>query len=715
MSNHSPQTTGQRASRPARPRTKSARSKAVKPARPSAPKATGPITATAPSPDVEALRALLADPETIVSGTSPGRSARHAEPLSAPTSATTRPVAKSRALPKPGRSASTKKQTQTKSPATAETNRERARSPRPALLDATRAQRLAREARLRERESREALARARETYEPAPRAVPTPSAPTSPTAPSIPTAEREEGAGWQRIALSPRATVRPTPSAAPIAAPAAERALAAELREARATLAIARETTLVQRDELARLREALADARNSLATRPPVAEASENAREATAELAGLRDRIALLERESEQSAAERQQLLHTIAGHEDELALRARRLESLTERFEVQEQALDQARRQWDQERRRHTEAQALLERLRGALRGVEPEATERPATVLEIVHVDPSASTASSAQDASAQTSPTSSTTLAPTPAAESAVEPSTGPAARAPIFEFWRGEQIRRNFGPVGIDGVADLLRQPLEQRATRGDEPLAILVVGRGAAAFARVLAEDLMRGETTPFVLHLADPIASDRDRRIDEDPLRDSLRPHPAPETPAALAALLSSISPAVVLCRDFLTWQAEADPWLAALEGSRARGACLVFLEETGQGEIAPSAEIATVGQRIWELLPERYTLDPKTGRSIARFRDAFARRPAAPRNGLLQRLRQHFELELCAQFGFLAEAFVSGPIAGCFDVRAARDQRFLKQIADLDERRLESGSATALHLVARVDPQPER
>lgn len=71
--------------------------------------------------------------------------------------------------------------------------------------------------------------------------------------------------------------------------------------------------------------------------------------------------------------------------------------------------------------------------------------------------------------------------------------------------------------------------------------------------------------------------------------------------------------------------------------------------------------------------------------------------------------------MREGFELELCAQFGFLAEAFVSGPIAGCFDVGNARDERFLKQIADVDERRLEAGSASALHLIARIDPEAPR
>ena len=192
---------------------------------------------------------------------------------------------------------------------------------------------------------------------------------------------------------------------------------------------------------------------------------------------------------------------------------------------------------------------------------------------------------------------------------------------------------------------------------------------------------------------------------------EEDPLRDTLQICPAPDSPEGLGFLLRTLAPAAVISRDFLTWRQDAELWLGELAAASAFGTSLLFLEETGHGEVTPSAEVAAVGERIWELLPERYTREPASGTAVESFRDAFARRPAPPRNELLRRLRQHFELELCAQFGFLAEAFVSGPIAACFDAGAARDQRFLKQIADLDERRLESGSASALHLIARVDP----
>jgi hypothetical protein len=60
---------------------------------------------------------------------------------------------------------------------------------------------------------------------------------------------------------------------------------------------------------------------------------------------------------------------------------------------------------------------------------------------------------------------------------------------------------------------------------------------------------------------------------------------------------------------------------------------------------------------------------------------------------------------------DLTDRFGYLALAFVDSPISRHFDPSAERDRRFLTQLADLDEHRIESGEVPALSFVARVDP----
>ena len=535
------------------------------------------------------------------------------------------------------------------------------------------------------------------------------------TVDSASTPEPAETPGWQRRPLvqktAPAATVplktntlataavSPAPARPnlPIPPPAAERALAAEVREAKATLAIARETTQLQREEIARLRAGLEAVQASHAAATLRTRAAGARAEEPSEQASLRGRIVALEAELERASLELVALHRTLASHQQERVERNRSLTSLQERFDIQEQALDHTRRQSEQERRRHTDAQTLLERLRATLRGVETEPPDPGSTL-----------------DTPAASAPATSISAAITPAPAEA-KASRATSAPAPIFELWLEEQVRRNFGPLGVDSTADLLREPLARRARSNGAPLAILLVGRGVGARARGLAEELVQFGSPNFVLHFADPSDATTPAGHGDDPLRGTLQRCEYPERPEVLRRLVHELAPAAIVARDFLTWQPNLDAWLVELRQANEDGTCLVLLEQTGLGQVTPSPELCAIGERIWELMPERYTRNPSSGAVVGSFTEAFAQRATPPRNQLLRRLREGFELELCAQFGFLAEAFVSGPIAGCFDAGNPRDQRFLKQIADVDERRLETGSAAALHLIARIDPAAPR
>ncbi|MFO0689757.1 MAG: hypothetical protein U0900_13700 [Myxococcota bacterium] len=805
MSNQSSQST----------QTRPARSKAAPTTRRSPARKTGaaPTTPT-PAPkkvpaaraarDLEAQRALLADPATIATGARPPAPRRATAPAAeARTAPTPSPSSKPKprrapahpsASPNPSTVAAPETPAAEHAPAIATPAAERnaaldapaaarAETPpkparpiaRTALLDATRAQRLAREARLRERDSREALARAREALEGPPTGsthrrsppsmpAPTPRAPTGsrwerhPLAPTPPTTASAASAPLANEPLALRTPPAPTVPLRP-AIPAAERALAAELREARATLAIARETTQIQRDALARLRCALAQAASAPAPAP-----IEEPTALLEKITRLSARVQELELDLAHRERERAQLIESLAASEREQAERTRRLAALQDRYDVQEQALEQARRQAELERHRHTEAQATLDRLRAALRGIEGPATTGPETVAgPATAEEPAASACAPANGAGstasvrppAATSPAATHgstpgsvapiavppiaadgTPSPTPTSGSHAAPGTtavpptvvvvhaGPGAvpaherglfRAPIFECWRESQIRRHFGPLGLETTGDLLREPLARRQRAGGPALPILLLGAGTAARARALRDDLARKGAPRFVLHVADPLSPGALELPLMSGLDEAPRSHPAPEDADELAGLLRTVSPAVIVACDFLTTQRVVEPWLEVLSGARDAGACIVLLEETGRGAVVPGEEIEAIGQRIWELLPERYTRDPVTETPVASFRESFARRVTPPRNGLLGALRSRFALELCAQFGFLAEAFVSGPIAGCFDAEAARDRRFLEQITDLDERRVEAGSTEALHLIARIDPLAPR
>ncbi len=252
----------------------------------------------------------------------------------------------------------------------------RARGP---LLNSAEARRLADDARTRQQASRAALASAQDALRGA--------------TPASQALTREAPNAWQQ-----RSLVRPSPSTRTgdsqtsafetkatdpsVEDDENERLLAlqlaarAEIRELRATLAVARHTTSGQKSEITQLRGQLALQNEFLEpsqerTRATELDNSDLQRvldEAISEQARLCDRLRLNERETDTRDAERVLLRQTLVERESEIAARRVQLDELRERFDVQDQALENARLQFERERRRNTATQELLARLRQTL-----------------------------------------------------------------------------------------------------------------------------------------------------------------------------------------------------------------------------------------------------------------------------------------------------------------------------------------------------------
>lgn len=69
----------------------------------------------------------------------------------------------------------------------------------------------------------------------------------------------------------------------------------------------------------------------------------------------------------------------------------------------------------------------------------------------------------------------------------------------------------------------------------------------------------------------------------------------------------------------------------------------------------------------------------------------------------------LLSALRSHFIFEDFTAFGHLVDRFISPEIGPNFDPEDDRDRRFIEQIANLDEAKLDAGALDPLHILARL------
>lgn len=617
---------------------------------------------------------------------------------------------------------------------------------RSTLLDAASARKLAADARKRERESRAALEATQKAL----------GVERDVTEPDTSTKTPETGSGWEQRALvssdaSPPSPAHPLEPAAPTVETPTNatprmgldpedtiRALGRELRLARAEnrerdsmIALARETTRRQREEIEALRAQLAEREDERtaaradadAPIPPVSPAAGT--ETTVRALDRDDSIALaarvtaLEAELAERDAEHARLDTALAETRARDTQRREKIDLLEDRLAAQDDALDAARREYELERRRHTRSRGIITRLRTTLSTAAPDESlsedagpiaepERPTLRDEV------GSAAESGDDATYGRHEVE-LRIGHAPPAEAIALPERSLGARraeARLFDAWLDEQVRRHFGPMGIDRLSDLLATPIARRTSASDERATVLLLGPDAWLRAAALAEDLVTS-TEDVLIHVADPRSRPEDLGLDPDsPLRDFLIPTDAPTQPSELATLLDTLRPTLVVSHGHLSNESALEDWLEVLESATQRRTALCFVEATGTPVIEAMDEVRTVGDRIWSLLPERYA--QHEGEVLASWSAAFSRGKPGCANDLFEHLRARFRPELSARFGFLIAPFLHAGIAANFDLEAPRDRRFLAQVADLDERRIEAGEAPALHAVTLVDPLAE-
>jgi hypothetical protein len=274
------------------------------------------------------------------------------------------------------------------------------------------------------------------------------------------------------------------------------------------------------------------------------------------------------------------------------------------------------------------------------------------------------------------------------------------------------------------MGIDTIIDLLRAPLARRSQANlQSEQSLVLIGRGAWRWAPTLAEGLIQNGTPPFTIHVCDPSSASviaAEGLADDYPIHGFLQPLPYPSSPESLSDALAEIRPTALISRDFLSTEVAVEPWLDVLATVAEKGTCPLFSERTGIAQNDPPAEIAEIGDRIWERMPKRYTHGEQTKEVRSEsttwshvFMESEAQStPDRPPNHLLARLRDRFQLEMLAKFGFLAEPFVATAIGENFDEHATRDRKFLHQVSELDDQKIEAGIVPGLHLVAVVDQE---
>jgi hypothetical protein len=268
------------------------------------------------------------------------------------------------------------------------------------------------------------------------------------------------------------------------------------------------------------------------------------------------------------------------------------------------------------------------------------------------------------------------------------------------APIFATWRDNQIAKKLSTLGVAGIDDYFVGQIDEfLEARPDAMSEIASLGSNDPSFEVRIAQRLRQLGRVAFRIHFPYRDEEQREAILLEAGrlgLDQELVPFAASETGAQEPTTWH-----VVIGDGALGRFADPSDYVAALGAAVRHGAKTIVAERLA----SPHSKLALeMGDRIWQLMPERYKHNRLTDQLASRYGDV----PEAETTGLeqLALFKSHFDLENFASYGHMIDRFVGPEFGANFDPEDDRDRRFVEQIASLDDAKIEASDLDPLHII---------
>ena len=283
--------------------------------------------------------------------------------------------------------------------------------------------------------------------------------------------------------------------------------------------------------------------------------------------------------------------------------------------------------------------------------------------------------------------------------------------PAERPQIFDQWRDGQIAKDEKNPRIESVTGYFAASLDRLfdAKPGDT-LLILSLGGHSPDFELEIAKSLRGRGREDFRIHCPQR-DSEASANLERLAARCGIDQELVPFAASQLD-LIADISFHAIIGDGAISESDHPEKLIEVLRLAVDEEVLVVVAEETGAQEVSAAREM---GDRIWQLMPERYKLNHSTNTTEDHYwRDSSVAPDSTDDLRLLDLLRGKFHLSEFTAFGHLIDRFVGREIGPNFDPNDERDLRFIEQIATLDEAKLESGALQPRHMVAELSKLSE-
>lgn len=279
----------------------------------------------------------------------------------------------------------------------------------------------------------------------------------------------------------------------------------------------------------------------------------------------------------------------------------------------------------------------------------------------------------------------------------------PRRGQRQRPAIFRDWRDQQIAKHLAPLGVTCATDYFARCIDPilEANPG-KVIDLLSLGGDDFEFELRIAQNLRRRGHDAFRIHYPE-LELEQAAEMNHKAGLVGIDLELVPYMPGG-AVQMEVTDFRAIMSDGALSRSEKIEPLIEVLRDAVARKTVLVVGESTG---LVPNEVAKEMGDRIWQLMPERYKTNTLTGLPESHYWNTNVTAPMHP--DLLALLRAHFKLEDYAAFGHLIDRFVGLEFGPNFDPDDERDRRFIDQIASLDATKLDAGAMEPLHLITRL------
>ncbi len=524
--------------------------------------------------------------------------------------------------------------------------------------------------------------------------------------------------------------------------------------ELKAALSIASETLEARRAELRQARAELEATSRRLSESELKATRLENELQAqhdrthqqTSELAKLKEAVPRLESEVQERQSEAETLRQRLTAQQSELVDAREALSQSRLKCEGLADDLENEREAHRRARERASEREATVSKLHETLASIgkaasvfpltetggenveaaprqdvsgddatseiaEPEATSEP---LDAAEADVALDEATNEEEAAVEATPEVEKHAAAEPIKRddrdtplAYVVPARG-SVRPAIFDLWRDQQVARKLSSLDIADTEGFFARHIAAAANlpKGDT-LEVLSLGGEEPDFELRIARRLRKQGQHDFRIHFPQGDAAQTNATL----ARAASAGIDTELAPFDADAWMQAGLPEhfhVIIGDGALSRSTQLVPFVDSLESAAREGSQLALAERIGRGESRTAREM---GERVWRLMPERYKYNHVTDEVDGEYA---SHAEAVLDVDILALLRSRFAFEDYASFGHLVDRFIGAEIGPNFDPEDDRDRRFIEQIANLDEAKLDSGTLRPLHMMARLSPRDD-